>query len=53
MTYDLNFSSLCENFVEDIDFYFSLGLTSLVNRFLGPAKAKQALSLLNQNLKVT
>ncbi|KAG1937844.1 mitofusin-1 isoform X2 [Pimephales promelas] len=53
MTYDLNFSSLCENFVEDIDFHFSLGLTSLVNRFLGPAKAKQALSLLNQNLKVT
>ncbi|ROL48778.1 Mitofusin-1 [Anabarilius grahami] len=53
MTYDLNFASLCENFVEDIDFHFSLGLTSLVNRFLGPAKAKQALSLLNQNLKVT
>ncbi|KAK9979838.1 hypothetical protein ABG768_013246 [Culter alburnus] len=53
ITYDLNFASLCENFVEDIDFHFSLGLTSLVNRFLGPAKAKQALSLLNQNLKVT
>ncbi|XP_051771534.1 mitofusin-1 [Ctenopharyngodon idella] len=53
MTYDLNFASLCENFVEDIDFHFSLGLTSLVNRFLGPAKAKQALSLLDQNLKVT
>lgn len=52
ITYDLNFASLCENFVEDIDFHFSLGLTSLVNRFLGPAKAKQALSLLNQNLKV-
>lgn len=52
ITYDLNFASLCENFV-DIDFHFSLGLTFLVNRFLGPAKAKQALSLLDQKLQVT
>lgn len=53
MTYDLNLASLCEHFVEDVDFHFSLGLTSLVNRFLGPDKARQALSLLNHNLKVT
>ncbi|XP_067310471.1 mitofusin-1 [Pseudorasbora parva] len=53
VTYDLNLTNLCENFVEDIDFHFSLGLISLVNRFLGPVKAKEALSLLDQNLKVT
>ncbi|KAL0199726.1 hypothetical protein M9458_002913, partial [Cirrhinus mrigala] len=51
ITYDLNFASLCEDFVEDINFHFSLGLTFLVNRFLGPAKAKQALSLLDQKLQ--
>ncbi|XP_059358237.1 mitofusin-1 isoform X2 [Carassius carassius] len=53
ITYDLNFASLCEDFVEDINFNFSLGLTFLVNRFLGPGKAKQALSLLEQKLQVT
>uniref|UniRef100_A0A672PYP5 Mitofusin-1-like n=1 Tax=Sinocyclocheilus grahami TaxID=75366 RepID=A0A672PYP5_SINGR len=53
ITYDLNFASLCEDFVEDINFHFSLGLTFLVNRFLGPGKAKQALSLLDQKLQVT
>ncbi|XP_016104757.1 mitofusin-1 isoform X4 [Sinocyclocheilus grahami] len=52
ITYDLNFASLCEDFVEDINFHFSLGLTFLVNRFLGPGKAKQALSLLDQKLQV-
>ncbi|KAI2667372.1 Mitofusin-1 [Labeo rohita] len=53
ITYDLNFASLCEDFVEDINFHFSLGLTFLVNRFLGPAKAKQALSLLDQKLQLS
>ncbi|XP_073705019.1 mitofusin-1 isoform X1 [Garra rufa] len=53
ITYELNFASLCEDFVEDIEFQFSLGLTFLVNRFLGPAKAKQALSLLDQKLQLT
>ncbi|KAI7810125.1 putative mitofusin-1-like [Triplophysa rosa] len=53
MAYDLNFASLCADFEEDIEFRFSLGLTSLVNRFLGPAKARQALSLLDQNVKAT
>uniref|UniRef100_A0A671RJS7 Dynamin-type G domain-containing protein n=1 Tax=Sinocyclocheilus anshuiensis TaxID=1608454 RepID=A0A671RJS7_9TELE len=53
ITYNLNFASLCEDFVEDINFHFSLGLTFLVNRFLGPGKAKQALSLLDQKLQVT
>nr|XP_021322383.1 mitofusin-1-like isoform X2 [Danio rerio] len=53
MTYDLNLTSLGADFTEDIDFHFSLGLTSLVNRFLGPANAKQALSLLEQKLKLT
>lgn len=52
MTYDLNFASLCADFEEDIEFQFSLGLTSLVNRFLGPAKARQVLSLLDRNVKV-
>uniref|UniRef100_A0A671RJS2 Dynamin-type G domain-containing protein n=1 Tax=Sinocyclocheilus anshuiensis TaxID=1608454 RepID=A0A671RJS2_9TELE len=53
ITYNLNFASLCEDFVEDINFHFSLGLTFLVNRFLGPGKAKQALSLLDQKLHST
>ncbi|XP_065131962.1 mitofusin-1 [Paramisgurnus dabryanus] len=53
MTYGLNFASLCADFEEDIEFQFSLGITSLVNRFLGPAKAKQALSLLDQNAKAS
>lgn len=52
MTFDLNFASLCADFEEDIKFQFSLELASLMNRFLGPAKARQALSLLNQNVKV-
>ncbi|XP_035267972.1 mitofusin-1b [Anguilla anguilla] len=52
LSYDLNCGSLCSDFQENIEFQFSLGWTALVNRFLGPANAKQALMLVNHNLQV-
>uniref|UniRef100_A0AAR2KP38 Dynamin-type G domain-containing protein n=1 Tax=Pygocentrus nattereri TaxID=42514 RepID=A0AAR2KP38_PYGNA len=51
MAYELNFKALCADFQEDIEFQFSLGWTALVNRFLGPANARQALNILDKNLK--
>ncbi|KAL7842060.1 hypothetical protein SRHO_G00237490 [Serrasalmus rhombeus] len=53
MAYELNFKALCADFQEDIEFQFSLGWTALVNRFLGPAKARQALNILDKNLKTS
>ncbi|KAL7850965.1 hypothetical protein AOLI_G00213210 [Acnodon oligacanthus] len=53
MAYELNFRALCADFQEDIEFQFSLGWTALVNRFLGPAKAMQALNILDKNLKAS
>ncbi|XP_036412203.1 mitofusin-1 [Colossoma macropomum] len=53
MAYELNFRALCADFQEDIEFQFSLGWTALVNRFLGPAKARQALNILDKNLKAS
>ncbi|KAJ8374380.1 hypothetical protein SKAU_G00049600 [Synaphobranchus kaupii] len=52
LSYDLNCGSLCSDFQENIEFQFSLGWTSLVNRFLGPANANRALMLVNHNLQV-
>uniref|UniRef100_A0A803YCK4 Mitofusin 1 n=1 Tax=Meleagris gallopavo TaxID=9103 RepID=A0A803YCK4_MELGA len=43
LSYDLNCHSLCADFQEDIMFHFSLGWTSLVNRFLGPKHAQRVL----------
>uniref|UniRef100_A0A8C4SIT4 Mitofusin 1 n=1 Tax=Erpetoichthys calabaricus TaxID=27687 RepID=A0A8C4SIT4_ERPCA len=43
LSYSLNCSHLCADFQEDIEFKFSLGWTSLVNRFLGPQNARKAL----------
>ncbi|NWY66180.1 MFN1 protein, partial [Erithacus rubecula] len=43
LSYDLNCHSLCADFQEDIMFHFSLGWTSLVNRFLGPKQAQKVL----------
>uniref|UniRef100_A0A3P8XEZ5 Dynamin-type G domain-containing protein n=1 Tax=Esox lucius TaxID=8010 RepID=A0A3P8XEZ5_ESOLU len=45
LSYDLNCASLCSDFQENIEFQFSLGWTTLVNRFLGPTNAKRALML--------
>uniref|UniRef100_A0A8C9ET06 Mitofusin 1 n=1 Tax=Pavo cristatus TaxID=9049 RepID=A0A8C9ET06_PAVCR len=45
LSYDLNCHSLCADFQEDIMFHFSLGWTSLVNRFLGPKHAQRLMSL--------
>lgn len=37
MTYHLDCPGLCAGFCEDIEFRFSLGITSLIYRFFGPA----------------
>lgn len=52
VSYDLNFATLCTDFQGDVEFQFSLGWTALVNRFLGPANAKRALILLDENMQV-
>ncbi|KAM3865634.1 mitofusin-1 [Diretmus argenteus] len=44
LTYDLNLETLCADFQENIEFQFSLGWTTLVNRFIGPTSAKRALT---------
>lgn len=54
LSYDLNCHSLCADFQEDIMFHFSLGWTSLVNRFLGPKHAQRVLlGLADPNLPVS
>ena len=54
LSYDLNCHSLCADFQEDIMFRFSLGWTSLVNRFLGPKQAQRVLlGLADPNLQVS
>lgn len=54
LSYDLNCHSLCADFQEDIMFHFSLGWTSLVNRFLGPKQAQRVLlGLADPNLQVS
>ncbi|RXM30522.1 Mitofusin-1 [Acipenser ruthenus] len=52
LSYDLNFSSLCIDFQENIEFRFSLGWTSLVNRFLGPKNAHRALLLMESSAQI-
>ncbi|MGH0121224.1 UNVERIFIED_CONTAM: hypothetical protein FKN15_071564 [Acipenser sinensis] len=52
LSYDLNFSSLCTDFQENIEFRFSLGWTSLVNRFLGPKNAHRALLLMESSAQI-
>uniref|UniRef100_A0AAR2L4U8 Dynamin-type G domain-containing protein n=1 Tax=Pygocentrus nattereri TaxID=42514 RepID=A0AAR2L4U8_PYGNA len=52
LSYDLNCATLCADFQENIEFQFSLGWTALVSRFLGPANARRALMLIDQNLQV-
>ncbi|XP_048099169.1 mitofusin-1 isoform X1 [Alosa alosa] len=51
VSYDLNFATLCTDFQGNVEFQFSLGWTALVNRFLGPAHAKRALILLDENIQ--
>lgn len=54
LSYDLNCHSLCADFQEDIVFHFSLGWTSLVNRFLGAKQAQKVLlGLANPNVQVS
>ncbi|KAG7456897.1 hypothetical protein MATL_G00240790 [Megalops atlanticus] len=52
LSYDLNCATLCSDFQENIEFQFSLGWTALVNRFLGPANAKRALMIVDQNFQI-
>ncbi|XP_030810718.1 mitofusin-1 [Camarhynchus parvulus] len=53
LSYDLNCHSLCADFQEDIMFHFSLGWTSLVNRFLGLKQAQKVLQgLADPNLHI-
>ncbi|XP_064195171.1 mitofusin-1b isoform X1 [Anguilla rostrata] len=52
LSYDLNCATLCSDFQENIEFQFSLGWTALVNRFLGPANAKRALRIVDQNFQI-
>uniref|UniRef100_A0A3P8W9C9 Mitofusin 1b n=1 Tax=Cynoglossus semilaevis TaxID=244447 RepID=A0A3P8W9C9_CYNSE len=42
LSYDLNFSTLCSDFQENIEFQFSLGWTALVHRYLGSVNAQRA-----------
>ena len=41
VAYRLDCRNLCADFQEDIEFRFSMGITSLIQRFLGP-KGKKA-----------
>ena len=41
MFYRLNCDNLCEDFKEDIEFRFSLGLTALMHRFMGTKQASR------------
>uniref|UniRef100_A0A8C9X067 Mitofusin 1b n=1 Tax=Sander lucioperca TaxID=283035 RepID=A0A8C9X067_SANLU len=45
LSYDLNCTTLCSDFQENIEFNFSLGWTALVHRFLGSVNAQKALPL--------
>ena len=42
VAYRVDCRNLCADFREDIEFRFSLGITSLVNRFLGSKNARTA-----------
>ena len=44
VAYRLDCRNLCAEFHEDIEFRFSLGLTSLMRRFLGPKGVRSVLS---------
>ncbi|ELU09043.1 hypothetical protein CAPTEDRAFT_158045 [Capitella teleta] len=43
VAYRLDCRNLCADFHEDIEFKFSLGITALMNRFLGPRGTKSVL----------
>ncbi|KAM3619845.1 uncharacterized protein V6R79_014545 [Siganus canaliculatus] len=51
LSYDLNCSSICCDFQENIEFRFTLGWTALVHRFLGSVNAQRALKLMDQNIQ--
>ncbi|XP_034737786.1 mitofusin-1b [Etheostoma cragini] len=53
LSYDLNCSTLCSDFQENIEFNFSFGWTALVHRFLGSANAEKALRLVDQNFQAS
>ncbi|XP_008328166.1 mitofusin-1b [Cynoglossus semilaevis] len=53
LSYDLNFSTLCSDFQENIEFQFSLGWTALVHRYLGSVNAQRALRLMDNKLQAS
>ncbi|KAM9848287.1 mitofusin-1b [Aulostomus maculatus] len=53
LSYDLNCTTVCSDFQENIEFQFSLGWTALVHRFLGSVNAERALKLVDQNFKAS
>ena len=42
--YKLDCRNLCADFQEDIQFRFSLGISSLMQRYLGPRRARSVLT---------
>lgn len=52
LSYDLNCTTVCSDFQENIEFQFSLGWQALVHRFLGSVNAQRALKLVDQNFQV-
>lgn len=51
--YTLNCPNLCADFNEDLDFKFSWGLTTMIQRFTGKIKPKKALAQRqNSNMNV-
>ncbi|CAG5864473.1 unnamed protein product [Menidia menidia] len=53
LSYDLNCATICSDFQENIEFRFSLGFQALAHRFLGPANAQRALTMVEQNLQTS
>ncbi|KAM6921303.1 mitofusin-1b [Xenentodon cancila] len=53
LSYDLNCTTVCSDFQENIEFQFSLGWQALVHRFLGSVNAQRALKLMDQNFQTS
>uniref|UniRef100_A0A1A7WB82 Mitofusin 1 n=1 Tax=Iconisemion striatum TaxID=60296 RepID=A0A1A7WB82_9TELE len=53
LSYDLNCTTICSDFQENIEFQFSLGWKCLVHRYLGSVNAQKALTLVNQNFQTS
>ncbi|XP_075058265.1 mitofusin-1 [Mixophyes fleayi] len=52
LSYNLNCEKLCSDFQEEIEFRFSFGLTSLVNRYLGDKNARLLLGFAEPTFQI-